>query len=334
MVGKLRDLAGQERFHGCWIHEFYVLLKDISGKNGYSEEEQRICGALRDGPLITMELAVIMDKDPHFLRTERLEEEGVIIKSGLTPTDMMVLKGDFTIYDSEAARAAVECLKRNVSILVGQIPDAVYDLVARKMYTNLGRILLGQRYPKQAGTFAGAEREMLLGWCYEQAKARVDGLCRTRTEECGLALTTCLPLIGVGAPVHVFLPRVAKLLGTRAVIPEYAGVANALGAISGRIVTLVLVRVKAEYRDGYCYGYSVYEDGERRLFEEYEEAEAFARNLAERQVYAKAARQGTSGKPDVALTVEKIKSSHDDAGVLFETLVSAVATDKFRTVKP
>ena len=334
VVGKLRDLAGQERFHGCWIHEFYVLLKDISGKNGYSEEEQRICGALRDGPLITMELAVIMDKDPHFLRTERLEEEGVIIKSGLTPTDMMVLKGDFTIYDSEAARAAVECLKRNVSILVGQIPDAVYDLVARKMYTNLGRILLGQRYPKQAGTFAGAERDMLLGWCYEQAKARVDGLCRTRTEECGLALTTCLPLIGVGAPVHVFLPRVAKLLGTRAVIPEYAGVANALGAISGRIVTRVLVRVKAEYRDGYCYGYSVYEDGERRLFEEYEEAEAFARNLAERQVYAKAARQGTSGKPDVALTVEKIKSSHDDAGVLFETLVSAVATDKFRTVKP
>ncbi len=334
VVGKLRDLAGQERFHGCWIHEFYVLLKDISGKNGYSEEEQRICGALRDGPLITMELAVIMDKDPHFLRTERLEEEGVIIKSGLTPTDMMVLKGDFTIYDSEAARAAVECLKRNVSILVGQIPDAVYDLVARKMYTNLGRILLGQRYPKQAGTFAGAEREMLLGWCYEQAKARVDGLCRTMTEECGLALTTCLPLIGVGAPVHVFLPRVAKLLGTRAVIPEYAGVANALGAISGRIVTRVLVRVKAEYRDGYCYGYSVYEDGERRLFEEYEEAEAFARNLAERQVYAKAARQGTSGKPDVALTVEKIKSSHDDAGVLFETLVSAVATDKFRTVKP
>lgn len=333
VVGKLRDLAGQERFHGCWIHEFYVLLKDISGKNGYSEEEQRICGALRDGPLITMELAVIMDKDPHFLRTERLEEEGVIIKSGLTPTDMMVLKGDFTIYDSEAARAAVECLKRNVSILVGQIPDAVYDLVARKMYTNLGRILLGQRYPKQAGTFAGAEREMLLGWCYEQAKARVDGLCRTRTEECGLALTTCLPLIGVGAPVHVFLPRVAKLLGTRAVIPEYAGVANALGAISGRIVTRVLVRVKAEYRDGYCYGYSVYEDGERRLFEEYEEAEAFARGLAERQVYVKAARQGTSGQPDVALTVEKIKSSPDDSGVLFETLVSAVATDKFHIGK-
>ena len=98
-------------------------------------------------------------------------------------------------------------------------------------------------------------------------------------------------------------------------------------------MTRVLVRVKAEYRDGYCYGYSVYEDGERRLFEEYEEAEAFARGLAERQVYVKAARQGTSGQPDVALTVEKIKSSPDDSGVLFETLVSAVATDKFHIGK-
>ena len=91
----------------------------------------------------------------------------------------------------------------------------------------------------------------------------------------------------------------------------------------------MLVRVKAEYRDGYCYGYTVYEDGERRLFEEYEEAEAFARGLARRLVCAKAARQGTSSRPNVALTVEKIKSSPGDAGVLFETLVSAVATDKF-----
>ncbi|HCT91733.1 MAG TPA: hypothetical protein DF613_10205, partial [Lachnospiraceae bacterium] len=329
ILKKLRDLAEQERFHGCWIHEFYVLLKDISGKNSYSEEEQKLCAALQDGPLITMELAAIMDKDPHFLRTERLEEEGVIIKSGLTPTDMMVLKGDFTIYDPEAARMAVQCLKRNVSIPTERIPDAVYDLVIRKMYMNLGRILLGQRYPKQAGKFAGADRELLLGWCYEQAKARVDRAETASSEECGLALTTSLPLIGVGAPIHVFLPRVAELLGTRAVIPEYAGVANALGAISGRIVTRVLVRVKAEYQGGYCHGYSVYEDGERRLFKEYKEAEDFARSLAERQVYAKAARQGTSGQPDVTLTVEKIKSSPDDSGVLFETLVSAVATDKF-----
>lgn len=329
VLGKLRKLAGQERFHGCWIHEFYVLMKDISGKSGYNEDEQKLCAALKDGPLITMELAGIMDKDPHFLRTERLEEEGVIIKSGLTPTDIMVLKGDFRIYDPEAARLTVQCLKRNVSLPLEQVPDAVYDLVVRKMYINLGRILMGQRYPKQAGKFAGADREVLLGWCYEQARARADGAGSGMEEECGLALTTGLPLIGVGAPIHVFLPRVAELLGTRAVIPEHAGVANALGAISGRIVTRVLVRVKAEYRDGYCYGYSVYEDGERRLFEEYEEAEAFARSLAERQVYVKAARQGTSGQPDVALTVEKIKSSPDDSGVLFETLVSAVATDKF-----
>ena len=363
VLEELGVLAKENLFHARWLHEYYVLLKDISGNNRYTEEEQKLCRALRDGPLITREVARIMDKDPHFLRTERLEEEGIIIKSGLTPTDMMVLKGDFTVYDPEAAQTALQCLKRNVSIPVERIPDAVYDLVIRKMYTNLGRILLGQRYPRQAGSFTEADRERLLGWCYEQAKARADrgqgtagggenrvtdryagageaivADCRADAaglsgagsgEECSLTLATDLPLIGVGAPVHVFLPRVAALLGTRAIIPEHAGVANALGAVAGRIVTRVLVRVKAEYRDGYCYGYSVYEDGERHLFEEYAEAEAFARSLAMGQVHERAARQGTSGHPDVALTVEKIKSAPGDGGVLFETLVSAVATDKF-----
>ena len=73
------------------------MLKDISGKGGYTGEEQKLCGALKDGPLITMELADLMDKDPHFLRTERLEEEGVIIKSGLTPTDMMAERGFYDL---------------------------------------------------------------------------------------------------------------------------------------------------------------------------------------------------------------------------------------------
>ena len=43
-----------------------------------------------------------------------------------------------------------------------------------------------------------------------------------------------LPVVGVGAPVHIFLPRVAELLGTRAVVRESASVANALGAIASK----------------------------------------------------------------------------------------------------
>jgi hypothetical protein len=43
-------------------------------------------------------------------------------------------------------------------------------------------------------------------------------------------------IIGIGAPAHAFLPSVAEKLGTQAVIPFYAGVANAIGAITSAVL--------------------------------------------------------------------------------------------------
>ena len=47
--------------------------------------------------------------------------------------------------------------------------------------------------------------------------------------------TTGYTLIGAGAPIQVFLEDVAKMLNTRAYIPENHHVANAIGAIVGSI---------------------------------------------------------------------------------------------------
>ena len=43
------------------------------------------------------------------------------------------------------------------------------------------------------------------------------------------------PLIGLGAPASAYYPAVAARLGTRAVVPEHAGVANAVGTVVGRV---------------------------------------------------------------------------------------------------
>ena len=81
----------------------YVLLKDISGSSAYTAEEKRLCEALKEGPLMLEELAERLQGDIYTLPADRLEEEGVIIRSGLTPTDMMVVKGDYPVYEPEAA---------------------------------------------------------------------------------------------------------------------------------------------------------------------------------------------------------------------------------------
>lgn len=103
VTGKLERLAAQKRSHTRMLHEFYVLQKEIEDAAGYTPEEQKLCKMLEDEPLMGEELAAKLDTDIYMLHTERLEEEGIVIKSGLTPTDMMVVKGDFAIYDPEAA---------------------------------------------------------------------------------------------------------------------------------------------------------------------------------------------------------------------------------------
>ena len=326
VLPKLKDLAKKKRFHSCWIHEFYVLQKDIRDKKGYSDEEQAVCEALKDGPLITMELANRFGKDPHFLRLERLEQDGVIIKSGLTPTDMMVLKGDFDKYDKEAAETALLCFEANVHMPIVDIPDAVYEMVVKRMYRNLARIMLRQQYGNKKVLFAGDSLEQLLDVMYAQAVNFLDN--PEKVGEAALNFRLNMPLVGVGAPIHIFLPRVAALLGTEAVIPENAGVANALGAVASRVVARVQVCVKAEYKDGYCYGYEVFEKGKRHMFVKYGEAEAFGYEVAKREVMEKALRQGIQSSPRVELGKKQIKSCADDSGVLFETWITAVATEE------
>ena len=324
VTDKLKSLAALHRPHTRMLFEFYVLQKDISDKKGYTEEEKKICKALEAEPLMPQELGAAIDSDLYSLHTDRLEEEGIVLKSGLTPTDMMVIKGDFNIYDPRAAKAAVSCLAQNVVETEEEIPEIVYELVEKKMYCNIIRILMTQKYPKHEKVCEDRNLQKFIEWSYRDAKAR------RKDPWMSTAVTTKLPLVGVGAPIHVFLPRVAKLLGTTAVIPENAAVANALGAIASQIVTKVQTRVKAEYEGTQLKGYSVFEEDQKHMFDEYPDAEHFAVRMVKKQLLEKAERQGAAGNPKVEVNVKKIRNDAVGAGIFFESIVEAVATDKFR----
>ena len=143
-------------------------------------------------------------------------------------------------------------------------------------------------------------------------------------------ITTDLPMVGAGAPIHIFLPRVAALLGTEAVVPKFAEVANAIGAIAGQVAAKVQIRIKAEY-DGAAFScYSVYESTSRHTFEKYAPAEAFALEAARRAVKEKAIRQGSSENPRIQVEVKKIRSESALASIFFESIVEASAYDEFQ----
>ncbi len=321
---RLRALGGQKRTHTRMLHECYVLQRSIAGQPGFTEEEQRLCRVLETGPLLLEELAEAVEGDVYTLKTERLEAEGILMRSGLTPTDMMILKGDFPGRRGEAAGEALRFLARNLGCRPEEIPDQVYELVEKKLYCNLARILLKIEYPGQERVLGQKNIEEFIEMTYRKARHPEE------TEWIGAPFSIRVPIVGVGAPVHIFLPRVAAMLGTRAIIGKDAPVANALGAIASQIVARVQVRVKVEYKGAEFLGYSVYEGTERRMFQDYQQALDLAGKLARQQVLEKTRRQGGFENPRIQVKIREIGGKGSNLPMLFETIVEAVAVSGFR----
>lgn len=308
--------------HTRMIHEFYVLQKSIKGSTGYTEDEQRICSVLEEqGPLPIEILAEETGIELYYLKMDRLLEEGILMRSGLTPTDMMVIKGEFPKHNAEAAELALKFLSANLSEKKEDIPSVVYDLVQKKLYCNLVRILLDQKYPNRDRRTQEDGVEQFIEWAYE------DAVRNTPDDWASTKIQCHLPIVGVGAPIHVFLPKVAELLGTTAIIKEHSPVANALGAIASQIVTTVQVKAKAEYDGSTLIGFSIFDDATRYMFEDAEEAEKFAVDLARKKVLQLSKEQGASADPHVEVNARQVRF---DMGVLFEIVAEAVATDSFQ----
>jgi hypothetical protein len=67
------------------------------------------------------------------------------------------------------------------------------------------------------------------------ALAVVQAVLDRRLEVVRLSLGLASPLVGLGASAAAYYPRVAALLGAQSCIPVHADVANAVGAVVGRV---------------------------------------------------------------------------------------------------
>ncbi len=336
VISKIKSLVVWKERHTRWIHEFFVLQKDIEGKAGYTEFEYKVCKALKDGPLITRDFVQKVEGDLYHLGTDRLEQEGVIIRSGLTPTDIMVLKGDFDLYDKEAAQILVDYFALNIKADVKKIPDIVYELVTKRMYKSIGAFVLRHQYPKKQDFFSDENLDTLLEAFYEQACEATENLGYEHTplrtfqgnELIRMALKAPMPIIGIGAPIHVFLETVAKLLGTRAILSEYSHVANALGAIAGRKIAKAELPITVKYSGGARVGYSMVADCKQHLISKEEEALAFAKGVLMDTIKKRASFQGLGEDPVIEVTREETRIGNAESGLLLEILLKAEARCK------
>lgn len=309
----------EKRKHTRFLYEHYVLIRNIEDSTKYSEEEKKFCRALENGPLPIAVAAAAVGKDIYTLQIKRLLKEGIVQICGLTPTDVMHIRGDFNKYNAEAARLAAEFVAFNLDISVEEVCSLVYDEVKKKLYINIVKSMLENKYPDYLKNGINGDVERFILENYLSVKSgNPDPLFST-------SFHTDFTLIGAGAPIRVFLEDVAKMLGTRAYIPENHHVANALGAIVGSICATSTVEIYPNTDPAKPWSYVVYTGqgivGFKELQDAVDHAVAEACRLAREE-----ARKRGAGEVSLTWKADTKKAETPELTIYLGTSVTAYAT--------
>jgi N-methylhydantoinase A/oxoprolinase/acetone carboxylase beta subunit len=318
-VEGLRKLADSRTCHSFFLYEYFLLNTGIRDSAPYTDNEKRLCEALERGPLNLKDAANAMEASIYNFNPGRLLAEGIIQVSGFTPTDVMHINNDFSAYCKEASFQAARHIAFNLDIAVEELCSRVYDEVKRKLYVHISRMLLEYRDRYFSKRVSDKDSEYFINQSYKSAKeGKADKLLSLR-------LNTQFPLVGIGAPIRVFLDDVARLLGTRAISPEYYEVANALGAVAGKIRASCTVEIRPDYSISGITGYTVFGHNSNGKFKNLPEAKTFAAAEAEAHARSEAHKRGGLGNLEIAIEYREHNGSSKNGLIHLGTSVIAHA---------
>jgi len=322
---ELKKLLRKPLLHTKPLHEFLYLVNRPENDARYSDAERRLMDTLADGPQMIGGDVL----DMYSLDSERLESAGIVMRCGFTPTDAMHIAGDYNCFDAEASRLAALYFRRvlpeyeNVEAGERAFCETVYDLVKRRLFENIARVFIEAAYPSMCRNELGDQLKKLIAEKWERRSEPKD------EQFFELALNVSAPLIGLGAPTHIFLPDVAKALGTSCIIPDHSEVANAVGAAVAEISVQVSAEIRPDYSQDGIDGFTVHAFDLNEYCESYEAAVETARAAVEKLAEAEARRRGAVGNLEISTEIQARHSrSREGIQIDLGTFVAATATLK------
>ncbi|MEO0401290.1 MAG: hydantoinase/oxoprolinase family protein [Pseudomonadota bacterium] len=157
---------------------------------------------------------------------KRLVTRGLVQVSALTPSDACHVLGRLDVWDKEAARLA--CLlfgrrRTGAGDVLATDPDKMAQMIVDQLTHQTGVALLEAGLAEE-----GLDEVLATHVLMQRGLGGHVGVVRVAT---GLGV----PVVGLGASAHVYYPAVGDVLGTQMILPADAGVANAIGAVVGRV---------------------------------------------------------------------------------------------------
>jgi N-methylhydantoinase A/oxoprolinase/acetone carboxylase beta subunit len=279
--------------------EYWFLYKENNAPlpAAINARQQELIMLLKDGPL---SLSYILKKlnvyHPLQLQADALIRQGIIEQATLTPTDLLHVTGQMDAWCVDAARQVVAYACDLFSLAPNTFAEETLDLVVARMAQEaivfLGRQTDKNQLPEQIDDPWGK-------WLVSEAIAG-------KNPHLAVTIASRFPVIGIGAPAEIFIKRVAQLLHAPFILPKYAPVANAVGAVAGSVIVEKEAIVYArETKAAHAYVVQIEEDNTDFLEEE------DAVDYAE-QTVIKLAQGGAvaAGDVDPQVMMEKIKEGH------------------------
>jgi N-methylhydantoinase A/oxoprolinase/acetone carboxylase beta subunit len=337
--------------HGSQIRFALRLHSDEALISRLPDDELRAWERLAKGP-VDLERSNMEDR-PLSRALARLERKGLAIYSGFTPSDAAHVLGMATHWSQAAATLAARVWARQMRYMYGlgtwtlgdavgpsrQVVDLVLSTICQKLI-EAGLNDAGQMNEDRASNMAALLTQMALqgrspsgsnsdnpaasasaagaGTAHSPAQAAAP------TSVFSLRFAPDMPLVAVGAPASSYYPAVAGALGMQLRVPQYAEVANAVGAVLGEVSQRIHITVTQPVRGTF----RVYTRSGPKDFAGVEAAIAHAKELAAAEATQNALSAGADGVQVAFSQTDNTVNNDIDGNMFFEAIVTATASGK------
>ncbi|MEM7545859.1 MAG: hydantoinase/oxoprolinase family protein [Pseudomonadota bacterium] len=246
---------------------------------------------------------------------DRLIAQGFLRKVAFTPSDAAHVLGLHDAWDGQAARQAAALFARkkgNDGRTLAADADEISRWVIDALTRRSAEVVLEAALAEDGFEAEGLASSPL-------GAAALEGRSGFAVPALGLSV----PLIGLGASAAIYYPAVAAMCGAEAAIPDHADVANAVGAVAGRVE----VKVEAAILSPDGERFDLMAGGAPEVFVMLDAAKARAESWARGEALARAEAAGAEA-PEVSMTWEERRATVEAREVLVEARVVATASGR------
>jgi N-methylhydantoinase A/oxoprolinase/acetone carboxylase beta subunit len=243
------------------VTDCFILAKEYDFLSDLTDIEKSVLKLLETGAHSIFYLAKKLNLNLYTISLSRLLDLGIIVKAGITPTDILHAMDIYVPWDQQAALIGTGLLAEKILMKHEDFLALAFQEIINDTALNIMQSVLN---------FEGSKFNLMNHrgsvLFYENALK----MSPPSILNCSLRLT--YPILAIGAPVKAYLPKAAEKLNAELIIPEHAEVANAVGAAAGKIIERIRILIRSVDWEGFV----VYGPWERTAFEDLADAKEYA----------------------------------------------------------